>query len=161
MTELLNWLELIKIKNHCFLKDPVKQMKDYWLGENICKICIWNGMVSTIHKLNSKKTIQLKYKQKILDFWSRLLTKEYILMAVCIWKMLHILYHTPTMRYCSVQSLRHVHLFASPWSAACQAYMSITNSSSLLKLMSIESVMPSNHLILRQTAPKLLCFKVN
>ena len=43
-------------------------------------------MVSTLHKLNSKKTIQLKNKQKILDFWSRLLTKEYILTAVCIWK---------------------------------------------------------------------------
>ena len=48
----------------------------------------------------------------------------------------------------SVQSLRHVWLFATPWAAACQASLSITNSSSLLKLMSIESVMPSNYLIL-------------
>ena len=47
----------------------------------------------------------------------------------------------------SVQSLSHVRLFASPWSAACQASLSITNSQSLLKLMSIESVMPSNHLM--------------
>ena len=39
-------------------------------------------------------------------------------------------------------------LFATPWTAACQAFLSITNSQSLLKLMSIESVMPSNHLIL-------------
>ena len=39
-------------------------------------------------------------------------------------------------------------LFATPWTAACQASLSITNSRSLLKLMSIESVMPSNHLIL-------------
>ena len=38
--------------------------------------------------------------------------------------------------------------FATPWTAACQAYLSITNSRSLLKLLSIESVMPSNHLIL-------------
>ena len=45
----------------------------------------------------------------------------------------------------SVQSLR---LFATPWTAACQASLCITNSRSLLKLMSIESVMPSNHLIL-------------
>ena len=52
------------------------------------------------------------------------------------------------MRYCSVQSLRHVHLFATPWSAACQAYLSITNSQSSPKLMSIESVMLSSHLIL-------------
>ena len=48
----------------------------------------------------------------------------------------------------SVQSLSHVQLFATPWTAACQAPLSITNSQSLLKLMSIESVMPSNHLIL-------------
>ena len=46
------------------------------------------------------------------------------------------------------QSLSHVRLFATPWTAARQASLSITNSQSLLKLMSIESVMPSNHLIL-------------
>ena len=48
----------------------------------------------------------------------------------------------------AVQSLSHVQLFATPWTAARQASLSITNSQSLLKLMSIESVMPSNHLIL-------------
>ena len=50
--------------------------------------------------------------------------------------------------FSSVQSLSHVRLFATPWTAACQASLSITNSRSLLKLMFIESVMPSNHLIL-------------
>ena len=50
--------------------------------------------------------------------------------------------------FSSVQSLSHVLLFAIPWTAACQASLSITNSWSLLKFMSIESVMPSNHLIL-------------
>ena len=49
---------------------------------------------------------------------------------------------------CSVQSLSHVRLFATPWTAAHQASLSITNSWSTLKLMSIESVMPSSHLIL-------------
>ena len=48
----------------------------------------------------------------------------------------------------SVQSLSHVRLFVTTWTAACQASLSITNSRSLLKLMSIESVMPSNHLTL-------------
>ena len=48
----------------------------------------------------------------------------------------------------SVQSLSCVRLFATQWTAARQASLSITNSRSLLKLMSIESVMPSNHLIL-------------
>jgi len=48
----------------------------------------------------------------------------------------------------SVQSLSHVRLLANPWTAACQTSLSITNCWSLLKLMSIELVMPSNHLIL-------------
>ena len=48
----------------------------------------------------------------------------------------------------SVQSLSRVRLFATPWIAARQASLSITNSQSSLKLMSIESVMPSSHLIL-------------
>ena len=51
-------------------------------------------------------------------------------------------------QFSPVQSLSHVQLFATPWAAACQPSLSITNSQSLLKLMSIESVMPSNHLIL-------------
>ena len=52
--------------------------------------------------------------------------------------------------FCWVQSLSCVWFFATPWTAACQASLSITNSQSLLQLMSIESVMPSNHLILCQ-----------
>ena len=47
-----------------------------------------------------------------------------------------------------VQSLSRVRLLVTPWTAACQASLSITNSQSLLELMSIELVMPSNHLIL-------------
>ena len=50
--------------------------------------------------------------------------------------------------FSSVQLLIHVQLFGTPWTAACQASLSITNSRSLLKFMSIESVMPSNHLII-------------
>ena len=50
--------------------------------------------------------------------------------------------------FSSVQSLSCVQLFATPWNAARQASLSITNSWSLPKLMTIESVMPSNHLIL-------------
>ena len=48
----------------------------------------------------------------------------------------------------SVQLLSHVQLFATPWTAAHQATLSITNSQSLLKLASLKSVIPSNHLIL-------------
>ena len=49
---------------------------------------------------------------------------------------------------CSCCSVTQLCLFVTPWTAACQASLSITNSWSLLKLISIESVMPSNHLIL-------------
>ena len=52
------------------------------------------------------------------------------------------------IQFSSVQSLSCVWLFATSWTAACQASLSITNSWSLLKLMSIELVIPSNHLIL-------------
>ena len=52
-----------------------------------------------------------------------------------------------TMEY-SVQLFSHVQLFATLWTAACQASLSINNSRSSFKLMSIDSVMPSNHLIL-------------
>ena len=50
--------------------------------------------------------------------------------------------------FSSVQLLSHVQLFVTPWTTACQASLSITNSQSLLKRMSIRLVMPSNHLIL-------------
>ena len=52
------------------------------------------------------------------------------------------------VQFSSVQSLSRARLLATPWIAAHQAFLSITNSQSLLRLMSIESVMPSSHLIL-------------
>ena len=52
------------------------------------------------------------------------------------------------LQFSSIQSLSCVWLFATPWTAACQLSLSIISSRSLLKLMSIESVMPSNNLIL-------------
>ena len=57
-------------------------------------------------------------------------------------------YWKETVQFSSVQSLSHVRLFATPWIAARQASLSITNSRSSLRLTSIESVMPSSHLIL-------------
>ena len=57
-------------------------------------------------------------------------------------------YQQPVTIFSSVQSLSRVRLFEIPWTATCQTSMSITNSWSLLKLMSIKLVMPSNHFIL-------------
>ena len=71
------------------------------------------------------------------DWWDHTISKFKFLIW---WEIAH--------QFSSVQSLSHVQLFATPWTAAHQASLSITNSWSLLKLMSIESVMPSNHLIL-------------
>ena len=56
--------------------------------------------------------------------------------------------HTHTHQFSSGQSLSSVQLFVTPWTVVCQASLSITNSRSLLKLMSIESVMPFSHLVL-------------
>ena len=59
------------------------------------------------------------------------------------------IFYTTTTKLClCVFMLSHVQLFVTPWTAACQASLSFTISQSLLKLMSIESVMPSHHLIL-------------
>ena len=76
----------------------------------------------------------------------------------CIWKhnLLPVSRQSPTPlrslasedQFSSFQLLSHIRLLATPWIAACQACLSITNSRSSLKLTSIESVMPSRHLIL-------------
>ena len=64
------------------------------------------------------------------------------------------------IRVSSVQSLSHVQLFATPWTAARQASLSITDSWSLLKLMSIKSVMPSKHLILSEHRGTLIFLNI-
>ena len=63
-------------------------------------------------------------------------------------EMLLVWVRASLLQFSSVQSLSPVRLFATPWTAACQTSLSITNSQSLLKLMPIESVMPCSHLIL-------------
>ena len=65
----------------------------------------------------------------------------------------------PKYKLSSVQSFSRLQLFVTPWTAACQASLSINNSRSLLKLMSIELVMPSNHLILCR--PLLLLLSIS
>ena len=76
---------------------------------------------------------------------------------ICLWvfgnfqsykTLCFISFDSVIIQFSSVQLLSCVRLFATPWTAAHQASLSITNSQNLLKLKSIESVMPSNHLIL-------------
>ena len=75
-------------------------------------------------------------KLNLVNYWS--------CTALSSWQ-LHLPFLSP---FSSVQLLSRVRLFGTPWTAARQASLSITNSQSLPKIMSIESVMPSNHLIL-------------
>ena len=74
-------------------------------------------------------------------------SKDDSICEIGVKSQIHLLLHFP---YCVgvVFSHSHVWLFATPWTAACQTFLSFTVSHSLLKLMSIESVIPSNHLIL-------------
>ena len=74
------------------------------------------------------------------EYWSR------VPLPSSIWWIY--VYNKNVSNYVVVQSLSHVWIFATPWTAACQASLSFTISLSLLKLISTESMMPSNHLIL-------------
>ena len=67
-------------------------------------------------------------------------------------------FFAPSVQFSSVQSVNCLWLFVTPWTAAHQASLSFSNSRSLLKLMCIESVMPSNHLILCHPLLPLLIF---
>ena len=93
---------------------------------------MWNGMYMRWN-MNEKR-------EQTREMWKR---RNYI-QRVIVSKVLNDM----EQQFSSVQSLSRVRLFATPWTAAFQASLSITNSQSLPKLMSIESVMPSNHLIL-------------
>ena len=77
-----------------------------------------------------------------ISYFSLSLFLHFVFLAPCLEKFLHV------FSVSSVQSLSHVQLFATPWTAVYQAFRSITISRSSFKLMSIELVMPSNHLIL-------------
>ena len=116
-----------------------------------------------------KRLVCLKYERQVEKDQSTLEDKQHQLLgpswsiSPLFWKQSHLWIQMkpaeefpsqPTeswewsSQFSSVQSLSHVWLFATPWTAARQASLSITNSQSSLKLMSIESVMPSSHLIL-------------
>ena len=69
-------------------------------------------------------------------------------LPLCVNEITELVNNKFTLFFVTVQSVSHVQLFATPWTSARQASLSFTVSWSLLKLMSIESVMPSNHLIL-------------
>ena len=82
-----------------------------------------------------------------LDGWGRVGGRSKWELYVCIHRADSLYCTTETNTTVSVQSFSCVRLFETPWTAACQASLSFAISQSLFKLMSIELVMPSNHLI--------------
>ena len=104
------------------------------LLEHISDVPFLLGLVNSTHPFGFGLSVISEGKPLLgflkLSYFHKTYTRVYLMVVVI------------------VQSLSHVWLFATPWTSACQASLSFTISWSLLKLMSIESVMPSNHLIL-------------
>ena len=110
------------------------------------KVAWWEGLWLNAVSLQQKK---------LFSYWNTFLPIHKLWCLYCVTKAkFHILHLEELIivscnsKFSSVQSLNRGWLFATPWTAACQASLSITNSRSLLKLMSIKLVMPFNHLIL-------------
>ena len=91
----------------------------------------------------------VEIRQEGRERWNKLLERQEGLgHAWCAGVINGLVLIFSSVQFSSVQLLSHVRLFATPWTTARQASLSITNSQSPPKLMSFESVMPSNHLIL-------------
>ena len=106
-----------------------------------------------LFSLNRRKAFNSSIiKHLAIDLFCKYLLKNFVKFSVLMRFMRNVLYLSNAFyfwdQFISVQSLSCVRLFATPWIAAYQASLSITNSRSSLKLMSIESVIPSSHLIL-------------
>ena len=104
------------------------------LLEHISDVPFLLGLVNSTHPFGFGLSVISEGKPLLgflkLSYFHKTYTRVYLMVVVI------------------VQSLSHVWLFATPWTAACQASLSFTISWSLLKLMSIESVLPSSHLVL-------------
>ena len=102
---------------------------------------------TTVHRITKRRTC-LKWLNTI-HFFLTSSEIDFLLINMYYFHILLIINSTGmNIQFSSVQSLSHVQLFVTPWIAARQASLSITYSQSSLKLMSMESVMPSSHLIL-------------
>ena len=111
----------------------------YMCSENTCKRCIFS-IIELESYLGSKSVYYLSLFCIIMKLKHKVFKKYVPIIKILLLLLI--------VQFSSVQSLSRVQLFATPWTAAPQASLSITNSRSLLKLMSIKSVMPSSHLIL-------------
>jgi len=110
------------------------------MEENICKSYIDKGLKSRTYRWLLKLTTRKTWFKNGQRIWRDIFPKEIYKWSTSTEKILNITDH-------SVQLLSRVRLFATPWTAARQASLSITNSGSSSKPMSTELVTPSNHLI--------------
>ena len=113
----------------------------------------WEKRMESQLQLNSCLILQAAFQKSRIQFISYLHQQDKLLHLQCKWyfckrKNVDLYTQTSSVWFSSVQSLSWVQLFATPWTAALQAVLSIISSRSSPKLMSIESEMPSNHLIL-------------
>ena len=124
-------------KSHTWLSDWTE------LNSNLVSIC--GPLIASVHV----SMYLLLFSISICLFWMLEISKILQYVVICDW-LLSLSTNFICVLVCisSVQLLSRVQLFVTPWTAARQASLSITNSRNLIKLMSIESVMPSNHLIL-------------
>ena len=112
------------------------QSLNHWTAGEVLLFELLRLLLTTVGRMGwSMKTGGIKR-----NVFPRFVDYNYV--TLCKFKTYRVL-----IQFSSVQSLNHVQLFATPWTEALQASLSITNSQSSLKLVSIELVMPSNHLI--------------
>ena len=107
----------------------------------------------TLQKVLSLTEMSFQHDPHLFDVYMKHMSLDFSLgsdfrLKFCPFITEKLAFYPSDSQFSSVQSLSHVQLFATPWTAAHQSSLSITNSRSLLKLMSIELVMPANHLIL-------------
>ena len=118
----------------------------------ICSVILKHSHFPVVNTLPLLSALRLYQQQE--DTFTECLLNAYLGTRGCGWVEIHSILSThsfqwhSSVQFSSVQSLSCVRLFVTPWIAAHQASLSITNSQSLLRLTSIESVMPSSHLIL-------------
>ena len=126
---------------------------DFFLAVWVWVSCCWEHRIRNLIKVSSSLLLwAYSIKPSPLSFirrvWSQVFHVNYFAEERTCFRVI-------VFQFSSVQSLSRVRLFVTPWTAVRQASLSVTNSQSFLKLMSSESVMPSNHLILCR--PLLFC----
>ena len=128
------------MRYHC---TPIKKAEIQKIDNNKCRQ-VWRATGIFIHCWWESKMVQPLWK----TIWHFLFYKIYSYHIIQQSHSLEFTQRKWKLQFSPIQSLSRIRLFVTPWITARQPSLSITNSRSLLKLMSIESVMPSSHLIL-------------